>query len=151
MRYTRHTAILDIINENEIETQESLAAMLKERGFNVTQATVSRDIKELQLIKILTPGGNYKYAQRKELSAPISDRFARIFRETVTSVDYSGNLIVIKTLSGCANAAAGAIDTTKFSHIVGTIAGDNTFLIVVDAPENSPELVEVFKDMLKAR
>jgi arginine repressor len=151
MRYTRHNVILDIINEYEIETQDSLAAMLRERGFNVTQATVSRDIKELQLVKILTPAGNYKYAQRKELDAPISDRFARIFRETVISVDYSGNLVVVKTLSGCANAAAEAIDTTKFPHIIGTVAGDNTFMIVVDEPSNSPKLVEMFKDMLKAR
>ena len=104
MRYTRHNVILELIEENDIETQEKLASMLNERGFNVTQATVSRDIKELRLIKILTPSGNYKYAQRKELDAPISDRFARIFRETVTDIKYSGNLIVVKTLSGCANA-----------------------------------------------
>ena len=151
MRYTRHNVILELIEENDIETQEKLASMLNERVFNVTQATVSRDIKELRLIKILTPSGNYKYAQRKELDAPISDRFARIFRETVTDIKYSGNLIVVKTLSGCANAAAEAIDTTKFEHIVGTLAGDNTFIIIVDEPENLPKLVETFKEMLKSR
>ena len=151
MKSKRHNQILDIINNNDIETQEELADALKIEGYDVTQATVSRDIKELRLIKILTPSGNYKYAQRKELDAPISDRFARIFRETVTDIKYSGNLIVVKTLSGCANAAAEAIDTTKFEHIVGTLAGDNTFIIIVDEPENLPKLVETFKEMLKSR
>ena len=151
MKSKRHNQILDIINNNDIETQEELADALKIEGYDVTQATVSRDIKELRLIKILTPSGNYKYAQRKELDAPISDRFARIFRETVTDIKYSGNLIVVKTLSGCANAAAEAIDTTKFEHIVGTLAGDNTFIIIVDDPENLPKLVETFKEMLKSR
>lgn len=149
MRYTRHNIILELISENEIETQEKLASMLKERGFNVTQATVSRDIKELQLIKVLTASGKYKYSKSKEYDAPISDRFTKIFKETVTSVDYSGNIVVVKTLSGCANAAAEAIDSTKFPHIVGTVAGDNTFIVIVDDPDNAPKLVDLLLETLK--
>lgn len=151
MRYTRHNMILELIEENEIETQEKLASMLRDCGFNVTQATVSRDIKELQLIKILSSQGKYKYAASNHSESPISDRFVKIFRETVKSVSFSGNIVVVKTLSGCANAAAEAIDSTTFPHIVGSIAGDNTFMIVVDDPANSPTLVEIFNEMLKSR
>ena len=105
MRYSRQNKILELINNYEIDTQENLAAMLKENGYNVTQATVSRDIKELQLVKVLSSNGKYKSASNRSGDAPASDRFTKIFRETVTSFDSSGNIVVVKTLSGCANAA----------------------------------------------
>ncbi|MDD4389615.1 MAG: arginine repressor [Eubacteriales bacterium] len=151
MRYSRQNTILDLIKENEIETQEKLATALKQRGFDVTQATVSRDIKELQLIKILSSTGKYKYATGLSNENPISDRFTKIFKDTVKSVAFAGNIVIVKTLSGCAAAAAEAVDTTTFPHIVGSIAGDNTVFIVVDEFENSPKLVELFNEMLGKR
>ncbi len=149
MRYSRQNKILDIINSHEVETQEKLAALLKKAGYQATQATVSRDIKELQLIKTLTPSGRYKYAAGVTADQPPSERLITIFRETVKAVDFSGNLIVIKTLSGCANAAGEALDTMNMNHIVGTVAGDNTLLLVIDDPANVPDLVKRFRDILK--
>jgi len=149
MRYSRQNKILEIIKENEIDTQEKLAETLKESGFEVTQATVSRDIKELQLIKTLSPSGKYKYVTAENFDHSITDRFINIFKETVQSVNSAANMIVIKTLSGCANAAAEAIDSLHYPHIVGTVAGDNTVLIVVDEAENTKLLVSHFSDLTK--
>lgn len=149
MRYSRQNKILEIINNYEVETQEKLASMLKECGFDVTQATISRDIKELQLIKVLSHTGKYKYALGNSIETPISDRFVKIFKETIRSVAASYNLIIIKTLSGCANAAGEAIDSLNFPHIVGSIAGDNTLMVVVDDLENVPLMVGKFNDLLQ--
>ena len=151
MRYSRQNKILELIANNEIETQEKLAIMLKEAGFEVTQATISRDIKELQLIKILSSSGRYKYAIGMTMESPISDRFVKIFRETITSFASAGNLVIIKTLSGCGPAAGEAIDSIGLSHVVGSIAGDNTLLLIVDDQENVEELLNVFNDMLILR
>ena len=123
MRYARHQKILELINTHEIDTQERLAEKLRQSGFNVTQATVSRDIKELQLVKHAGPSGRSCYTQSRVTDAPVSERFRKILRETILSIESAENLIVIKTLSGCANAAAEAIDTSNFPEIVGTIAG----------------------------
>lgn len=149
MRYSRQNKILEIINNNEVETQDKLASLLKENGYDVTQATISRDIKELQLIKVLSNTGKYKYALGNSIETPISDRFIKIFKETIRSVVPSYNLIVVKTLSGCANAAGEAIDSLNFPHVVGSIAGDNTLMIIVDDLENVPILVEKFNELLQ--
>lgn len=149
MRYARQSKILDIINSHEVETQDMLVDLLKKEGFQATQATVSRDIKELQLIKTLTPSGRYKYTVSSNVEQAPSERFVTIFQETVKSVDSSGNLIVIKTLSGCANAAGEALDNMEIDHVVGTVAGDNTLLMVIDDPANVPELVKQFRDILR--
>lgn len=149
MRYSRQNKILSLIQKQEIETQEKLCQLLKEGGFDVTQATVSRDIKELQLIKTLSPSGNYRYAQISGDEVPISDRFVKIFKETIKSVNSSGNLILVKTLSGCGPAAGEAVDSLNLPHVIGSVAGDNTILIVADDPENIPHLMESFKEMLK--
>ena len=117
MRYSRQNKIIELINSYEIDTQEKLASMLRENGFEVTQATISRDIKDLQLVKTLSSSGKYKYALNKSKDMPVSDRFVKIFRETITSFAASGNLIVVKTLSGCAAAAGEAID--KCSKVMG--------------------------------
>ena len=106
MRYARHQKILELINTHEIDTQERLAEKLRQAGFNVTQATVSRDIKELQLVKHAGPSGRSCYTQSRVADAPVSERFRKILRETILSIDSAENIIVIKTLSGCANAAA---------------------------------------------
>jgi transcriptional regulator of arginine metabolism len=149
MRYSRQSKILDIINSHEVETQEMLVELLKKAGYKATQATISRDIKELQLVKTLAPSGRYKYAVGISQDQPLSDRFITIFKETIKSIDFSGNLIVLKTLSGCANAAAEAIDTMNVPHIIGTIAGDNTILIIADDPSNVSSLVNRFNEMIK--
>lgn len=149
MRYSRQSKILDIINSHEVETQEMLVELLKKAGYKATQATISRDIKELQLVKTLAPSGQYKYAVGISQDQPLSDRFITIFKETIKSIDFSGNLIVLKTLSGCANAAAEAIDTMNVPHIIGTIAGDNTILIIADDPSNVSSLVNRFNEMIK--
>ncbi len=148
MRYSRQNKIIELISNYEIDTQEKLVSMLRECGYEVTQATISRDIKELQLVKTLTSSGKYKYAVHKSQDLPVSDRFVKIFRETITSVGASGNIIVVKTLSGCANAAGEAIDTSNFEHIIGSLAGDNTLLLIADSPDNVPEILENFDKML---
>jgi transcriptional regulator of arginine metabolism len=139
--------VLELIESNEIETQEQLCQLLRESGYNVTQATVSRDIKELQLVKKLSSSGRYKYVQSKD-EGPISGRFVKIFKETITSVEAAGNIVVIKTLSGCGSAAAEAIDSLGIEHLVGSVAGDNTILIVIDDEKNVSEIVDKFKELL---
>jgi transcriptional regulator of arginine metabolism len=151
MRYSRQNKILELISKYEIETQDKLAAMLRKEGFEVTQATISRDIKELQLIKTLSSSGKYKYAVSKRSDAPISDRFIKIFKETVLSFNAVNNLILIKTLSGCGSAAAEAVDNIGVEHIAGTVAGDNTMLIVVDDEKNVDEILGLFNKMLTAK
>ena len=149
MRYSRQNRIVELIKANEVDTQEKLASLLREDGYEVTQATISRDIKELQLIKTLSASGKYKYVINTSDELPITDRFSKIFKQTVVSVDFAKNIVIIKTLSGCANAAAEAIDTSSLSHIKGSIAGDNTIFLAVDEDENVPELIEYFNNLLK--
>ncbi|MDD7511757.1 MAG: arginine repressor [Peptostreptococcaceae bacterium] len=151
MRYPRQNKILELISNQEIETQEKLAAMLKNEGFDVTQATISRDIKELQLIKVLSSTGKYKYAVSASHDGPISDRFSKIFRETIKSFASAQNLVIIKTLSGCGAAAGEAIDCLTLPHVVGSIAGDNTLLLIVDHEKNVDEVLAIFNDMLITR
>ncbi len=148
MRISRQNKILELIEKNEIETQDKLAAMLAQHGYEVTQATISRDIKELQLIKTLAPSGRYRYSVSTNQGAPISDRLSNIYRETVRSIDYSGNIVLMKTLSGCANAAAETLDSLDLEHVIGSVAGDNTILLVVDDPENSPAVVKHLNSLL---
>ncbi len=148
MRISRQNKILDLIGEYEIETQDKLVSMLREYGYDVTQATVSRDIKELQLVKTLSPTGKYRYTQAAGEDRMVSDRLSNIFRETVKSVAYSGNIVLMKTLSGCANAAAETLDNFGLDHVIGSVAGDNTILLVVDDPDNSPAVVENLNSLL---
>ncbi len=147
MRYSRQNMVLEIIRNNEVDTQEMLCQLLKDAGYEVTQATVSRDIKELQLIKAQSSSGKYKYVQSKD-EGPISNRFVKIFKETIVSVEAAGNIIVIKTLSGCANAAAEAVDSLNLGHIIGSVAGDNTILAVIEDQKFVPELVKKLKELL---
>ena len=136
MKSVRHNLILEIIESKDIETQEELAEELKKQGIAVTQATVSRDIKELRLLKVLSGSGAYKYATADKAENGLSERFIRMFAESVLSMVHSGNMIVIKTLSGSANVAAEAIDNLRWPEILGTLAGDNTiFLVIRDIQE----------------
>ena len=148
MRYSRQNKILDIINSQEVDTQDKLAELLRESGYNVTQATVSRDIKELQLFKTLSASGKYRYSAGPDMNKPAPDRFVRIIRETLQSVNSSGNIIVLKTLNGCANAAAETIDSMNIPGILGSIAGDNTIFLVADDRADVYALVLQFNEMM---
>jgi transcriptional regulator of arginine metabolism len=128
----RQAKILEIISNKNVETQEQLLAELQDAGFRGTQATISRDIKELRIVKELTSLGTYRYAtSSNELSGTFSARLNTIFRECVVSFDYAQNLIVIRTLPGLAGAAASAIDAMNMSTVVGSLAGDDTVMIVM--------------------
>ena len=148
MRYTRQNKVIELISEHEIDTQKKLAELLQASGFEVTQATVSRDIKELHLVKTLAASGKYKYTLPEHNMRPPTDRFTKIFKETILTVSLSGNMIVVKTLPGCANAACEAIDSIGFSHILGSLAGDNTVFIVCDDADSAPEVAARFEELL---
>ncbi|HHW48586.1 MAG TPA: arginine repressor [Clostridiaceae bacterium] len=151
MKYNRHAKILEIIENNVIETQEELAEKLKEMGVEVTQATVSRDIKELRLVKVMTEDGRYRYAQMSHTENMLTNKLITVFAESFVSCDYANNIVVIKTLPGMAQAAASAIDSLKWPEIVGTIAGDDTIMIVCRAEKIAEELVNRFNRMTKMR
>ena len=132
MKSQRQSKIMEIISTRNVETQEQLLAALQEAGFRGTQATISRDIKELRIVKELTSMGTYRYtASSSEVTGSFSARLNTIFRESVVSFDYAQNIIVIRTLPGLASAAASALDTMNLSAVVGTLAGDDTVMIVM--------------------
>ncbi len=149
MKSSRQLAILEIIRNADIETQEDLADRLRNRGFQVTQATVSRDIKELRLLKVLSGTGLYKYATADKAGDGVSERFIRMFSESVLGISYAYNQIVVKTLSGSANMAAEAIDSMNWPEIMGTLAGDNTFLLLIRSVEEVPSVLERMNSMLR--
>lgn len=148
MKSARHNLILEIIESKDIETQEELAEELKSRGVKVTQATVSRDIKELRLLKVLSEHGGYKYATVERAEKGMNERFIRILAESIVNIDSVNNLIVINTLSASANAACEAIDSMKWSEVMGTIAGDNTLLIITRSNEAVETLLARFNSLL---
>lgn len=132
MKAQRQAKIMEIITAQNVETQEQLLALLQKEGFRATQATVSRDIKELRIVKELTTFGTYRYsASNGETTGTFSTRLNTIFRECVTSFDYAQNIIVIRTLPGLASAAASAIDAMNMSMIIGSLAGDDTVMVVM--------------------
>lgn len=131
MKIARHTKILELIEQEPIETQEDLAAKLKEAGFPVTQATVSRDIREMKLTKISMENGRQRYSAVTSPDVEMSERLTKIFREAVVKMDYSQNILVIKTLTGMGMAVGTALDNMPNAEILGTIAGDDTVFCVV--------------------
>ena len=149
MKTVRQVAILDIIEKQEIETQEELASALNARGIRVTQATVSRDIKELRLLKVLTPSGKYKYATGDQADNNLTDRFIRMLAESLLSVSSANNLIVVKTLSGSANVAAEALDSMHWREVLGTLAGDNTVLLIIRSNEETITVTSRIREMMK--
>ena len=148
MKITRHARILEIIGQKDIETQEELVDELKKLGMDVTQATVSRDIKELKLIKVLSNNGKYKYAVINHGENILSEKLVGIFAQTVIHIDYVGNIIVLKTIAGSAPAAAEAIDSLGWEGIVGSIAGNNNIFVLTRSDEKAQELVVKFKKLL---
>ena len=149
MKSARHNLILEIIEDKDIETQEELAEELKNHGVKVTQATVSRDIKELRLLKVLSENGGYKYATVERAEKGLNERFIRILTESIVNMEAVGNLMVIKTLSASAAAACEAIDSMKWNEVLGTIAGDNTVLIIGRSPESIEIVQNRFHNLLK--
>lgn len=132
MKSARQQAILSIIANREIETQEQLLDELKARGIDATQATISRDIKQLRLVKELSAHGIYKYTvARQQASSDVEARLRTVFRESVTSFDTAQNIVVLKTLPGLANAAAAALDNMNLPDMVGTLAGDDTVILIM--------------------
>ena len=149
MKYSRHSKIIEIIKDYEVETQQELARLLKTKGFDVTQATVSRDIKELRLVKILGQNGKYKYARSNESSQLVSERFMKLFKDAVIEIDMANNILVVKTVVGSANAAAAAIDALDVKKIVGTIAGDDTIFLLMKNKKDALEIKSYFEGLME--
>ena len=132
MKSQRHAKIMEIISNQNIETQEQLQAVLMQAGYRCTQATISRDIKELRIVKELTSLGTYRYTTTgSEIGSSFSSRLNTIFKECVTGYDYAQNIIVIRTMPGLAAAAGSAIDAMNLSTVVGSLAGDDTVMVVM--------------------
>ena len=145
MKSSRHSKILEIISEYPIETQDELLSRLKTEGYKVTQATISRDIKDLRLVKTLGSDGKYRYTEARAGSSDIRSNFDQLFASSVTSMDLAQNIVVIKTLSGMANAVCAALDSTGNSAIVGTIAGDDTIFVACRSSEHAATLVSTLR------
>ena len=149
MKKTRHRKIVEIIEKKDVETQEELAGYLKEAGFAVTQATVSRDIRELKLSKVPTGGGKQKYVILKQDDSHMGDKYIRVLRDGFISMDMAQNILVIKTVSGMAMAVAAAIDAMHLHEIVGCIAGDDTVMCVSRDVEQAKTAADKLKGIVK--
>ena len=149
MKAMRHAMILQLIDGMEIDTQEMLAYQLLARGVSVTQATISRDIKELRLVKVLTDHGTYKYSTADRVEKTVSDRMIRLFSESVVSLTEADNLIVIKTLPASAGIACEAIDGLNWNEIAGTLAGENSIFVAIKSKEQVPAVMNRFRAMMK--
>ena len=150
MKNDRQSKILEIIEREPIDTQEQLQQRLQEQGITCTQATISRDIKQLQLIKEPMGQGKYRYAvsvQRNRLN--VADKLRTIFRESIVSVDYAQNIVVIKTMAGLANAAAAALDSMSIPYMVGSLAGDDTAMLVMRDTDSARSFCDEIHEMLK--
>lgn len=150
MKQKRHSRILKIIKEKDVKTQEELTELLRSDDFEVTQATVSRDIKELGLVKIPSSGGGYKYAFANRAKTE-SSQHLNIFSKAVTSVESAMHTIVVKTYSGMAQAVAASLDSIMGQDILGTIAGDDTILIITESPEEAVEVSKRLEKMFRGK
>lgn len=141
MKRNRQEAILRVISQYEVETQQELAQRLKEEGFEVTQATVSRDIRDMKLSKMPTGEGHQKYVRFHNDEKHLSGKYVNVLKEGFVSIDMAQNVLVVKTVSGMAMAVAAAIDAMKYPEIVGTIAGDDTIMMAVRTVEDTKSLM----------
>lgn len=148
MKARRHSKILELIQEDSIDTQEELLRRLRDEGFDVTQATVSRDIKELRLVKTLSDSGKYRYTTGKKESSDISAKFYTLFSNSVLKLDFAGNIVVVKCINGMAQGVCAAMDSIHWDTIVGTLAGDDTIFIVVRSESNAISLVSELKKLI---
>lgn len=149
MKKERLGKIIEIIGAKDVETQEELAMLLKKAGYDVTQATVSRDIRELRLSKVSAGDGKQKYVAYAQDDTQLGDKYIRVLREGFVSMDMAMNILVIKTVAGMAMAVAAAVDNMKFSEVVGTIAGDDTIMMAIRTVEETKELMDKLKGMLE--
>ena len=148
MKTRRQTKILELIKKYEIETQEDLSAYLEQEGYQVTQATVSRDIRELKLTKVPTESGRSKYAIHQGTTSALNDKLVRVLRDAYISMDKAQNILVIKTVSGMAMAAAAALDSLELDAIVGCIAGDDTIMCAIRTDEQTEEVMKEISDLI---
>lgn len=149
MKGKRQEAIERIIVKNEVCTQETLQELLRDNGFEVTQATVSRDIKNMELIKILTPEGKYRYAKnREDQTRKKTGKFHSVFMEAVISADYAQNIVAVKCHVGMGNAACAALDMMELGDVVGTLAGDDTIFILMRTTQEAAVLVDKLYGLL---
>ena len=149
MKAKRQALIREIVEAQSIQTQEELAEALRARGMVVTQATVSRDIREMHLLKVLAEDGSYRYATMEKSDAGMNDRLIRMLADSVVEMNCANNLIVIHTLPGSAHVAAEAIDNLRWPETIGTIAGDNTILVIVRANEEVDAVMRRFRSIIK--
>lgn len=149
MKAKRHAKILEIIHAQSVTTQEDLMQRLSEAGFAVTQATVSRDIKELRLIKTLDASGRYCYTPAAAKSDSMSGQFYSLFADAVQTVDYAGNIVIVKCYPGMAQAVCASLDSVSFKDVVGTLAGEDTFVCFVKSEDRAIGLVAELKKLSK--
>ena len=145
MKTNRHTKILELINKYPITTQEELIEYLKNDGYDVTQSTISRDIKQLRLTKTLLPDGKYRYQASPSSEKGAKNTFNQIFSSSVISIERAMNIVVIKTFSGMAQAACAAIDMMAFENVVGTVAGEDTIMVVCGDPDAAQNCADEFQ------
>ncbi|HHX11848.1 MAG TPA: arginine repressor [Clostridiales bacterium] len=148
MKISRQAKIIELINKFVIDTQEDLADKLMQDGYNVTQATVSRDIRELKLTKVAMDDGSQKYIVLQKTEQGLSDRYSRVFREGFVSMDRAQNILVIKTISGMAMAVAAALDALEINSIVGCIAGDDTVMCAIRTNEETIKVMEKLSKLI---
>ncbi|MCM1540973.1 MAG: arginine repressor [Blautia sp.] len=148
MKKIRHAKIIETIQKHDVETQEELAEYLREAGLAVTQATVSRDIKELKLSKIALRNGRQKYIILKQEDSHLGDKYIRVLRDGFSSMNMAQNILVVKTVSGMAMAVAAALDAMRFPEIVGCIAGDDTIFVAVRTVEETQALMDQIRILL---
>ena len=149
MKKRRHEKIIELIGQYEIETQEELADRLREEGYQVTQATVSRDIRELKLSKISGGNGRQQYIAFTREEVHLGDKYIRVLREGYVSMDLAQNLLIMKTVSGMAMAVAAAVDALKLDEIVGCIAGDNTIMMAMRSESAAAQVMDKLRRMIE--
>jgi transcriptional regulator of arginine metabolism len=148
MKKNRHDAIIQIINKNVVETQEQLACLLKEAGYDVTQATVSRDIRQMKLTKQVIADGRQKYVYTTADPEVMHDKYVKVLSAGFVSMDVAQNLLVIRTVSGMAMALAAAIDALELPEVVGCIAGDDTIFVAIKTNEQAVEMMKYMAELL---
>ncbi|MBM6947411.1 arginine repressor [Mordavella massiliensis] len=148
MKINRHAKIVELINKYHIETQEELADYLNREGFKVTQATVSRDIRDLKLTKVPTDDGKQRYAVHQQAETKMSEKYIRVLRDGFASMDKAQNILVIRTVVGMANAVCAALDAMEWKEIIGSVAGDDTIICVVRSEEDTVSVMDKIKKIV---
>ena len=148
MKISRHAKIIELISQYDIETQEELAEYLNKAGFKVTQATVSRDIRDLKLTKVSVGAGKQKYVVHRQEEPEMSEKYIRVLRDGYVSMDMSQNILVIKTVSGMAMAVAVAVDSMKWNEVVGCIAGDDTIMCAIRTVEDTVAVMDKIRKII---